>query len=87
MLKSTLLCTALFVFGSLAASPVRTVADFRTPDSWILKKAPNVSAEFRPDGLLRLEWKNPSPRRPWNFFSGLRQRSNRKRSVPDSNFL
>lgn len=62
MLKSTLLCTALFVFGSLAASPVRTVADFRTPDSWILKKAPNVSAEFRPDGLLRLEWKkSPSP--------------------------
>lgn len=58
MQKTTLSCSLLLLlFGTLAASPVRTVADFRTPERWEVKAPAQVSVSFRPDGLLRLDWK------------------------------
>lgn len=57
MLKTSLFCSAMLLTGVLAASPVRSVADFRTEAEWEVKAPSPVTASFRPDGLLQLEWK------------------------------
>ena len=61
MLKQTFFLSSFLLLGLLSASPVvRPLANFRDARQWELKKPAAISAEFRSDGLLQLEWKKTS---------------------------
>ena len=66
----TFLLTALAVLSAawLNATPiVRTLADFATPSEWRLPTTPGMTAQFRSDGLLQVDWKAASQPTVWEI--------------------